>query len=651
MLRHWFAQPWLLTALVVLPLLAALSIRAWRRRRLALMKLGPSVALATAAAVRRWPRRLRGFCATLALLLLGVGIAGPQWDREIEPAAAPGRDLVVVVDCSWSMTAEEPSRLALARLALLDLADTLSKNSGQRVALVVFAGKARVLCPLTRDLDHFRTVVNELETQPGDWQLAPDKKAASGTRIGAALQAAVGEHEPRYRGAQDILLLSDGDDPAHDGEWAEGIGAARSAGIPVHVVGIGNPDRDAKIVAGGEELTFDGQIVTTRLQEDPLRDIARRTGGTYIPAHRRIQPLGALYLDRITNLPRREDVEDAVPTYRTRQIWFLLPAFVLLVCVLLIPEGAPRPPRPAPATPARRPVEAGFRMTARLAGSLTATALVLLLLGAAFLPMDAETLLRDGDAAYERGDVAGAVELYARALERSNDPPRMAYNLAAARYRLAVEGPEENRFRELREAEQLFRACVDQPGERGVRARYGLANCLLLRAGTGDLDALHGALVEYQRCLADPHANDLLKVEARHNLARARLLSLQLEPPKSAEQRRDPPENGNKETKDPGQKENEPQPQQGSPGEQDQQRSQLAQEKRSSEEKGGQAQQTDERPPPGAGGPTIPDSADPMPLTARDAADLLDKANRDIRTQRERDRRDRSRPVPGTRDW
>src|SRR5438270_12826092 len=99
MLRHWFANPWLLTALLALPLLTLLAAWARWRRRVALARLGPSAALAAYLAVRRWPRRLRAACAGLGLSLLAVGAAGPQWGRAVEESAAPGRDLVVVVDC------------------------------------------------------------------------------------------------------------------------------------------------------------------------------------------------------------------------------------------------------------------------------------------------------------------------------------------------------------------------------------------------------------------------------------------------------------------------------------------------------------------------------------------------------------------------
>jgi hypothetical protein len=149
------------------------------------------------------------------------------------------------------------------------------------------------------------------------------------------LQEAVAAHDPRpsFRGHLDILLLSDGDDPARDEEWREGAQAARDRGIPVHVVGVGNPNEDSKIPVRDGYLYHDEKLVLTRLHERPLQAIAERTGGTYTPAHTKALPLGELFRERIDNHAPREDGEDddALPAYRPRSSWFFGAAFCLLV--------------------------------------------------------------------------------------------------------------------------------------------------------------------------------------------------------------------------------------------------------------------------------------------------------------------------------
>jgi Ca-activated chloride channel family protein len=349
MLQHWFANSWAFYLMGLMPLLGLLGALALRRRNRALARFGSQPALELLVAERGWVRLLRGLFASLGLTLLVAGIAGPQWGRDWSQAVAPGRDLVVALDLSRSMFAEQPSRLHRAKQALADLAGALRERGGHRVGLVVFAARARVACPLTHDYDHFREAVEAL----GADHLPPDIAATdddeSGTRIGAGLRAAVGLHEPRFAGYQDVLLLSDGDDPARDGEWRLPAAEARARGIPVHTVGLGDPDQDSTIpTADGTPLEHDGRKVMTRLREEPLRDIAEITEGTYIPAHTRALPLGRLFRERIESRPARDDAEDSLPQYRQHYAWFLGGALLLLTLSVVV-GGFGRPRRPVPA--------------------------------------------------------------------------------------------------------------------------------------------------------------------------------------------------------------------------------------------------------------------------------------------------------------
>src|SRR4051794_8811315 len=140
-MRHAFAHPLLLWSLVLLPGLGLLALRGWRRRRQVLTLLGDVRSLGEVRAGGRGARLLRGSCLALGLACLALGAAGPQWGRDWGEAAAPGRDLVVVLDCSRSMLAEAPSRLERARAALLDLNQALRRRGGHRLGLVLFAGR------------------------------------------------------------------------------------------------------------------------------------------------------------------------------------------------------------------------------------------------------------------------------------------------------------------------------------------------------------------------------------------------------------------------------------------------------------------------------------------------------------------------------
>jgi Ca-activated chloride channel family protein len=385
-IQTWFADPLGLPARVAFSAtttLATFALFSIPRRRRTLSKLGGRLALHVLLGRNRpalfW-RFLRLVCATAGLLLLVVGIAGPQWGRDWEKSVAPGRDLVVVLDVSRSMLAEDvpPSanRLARATDALRDLGDTIQKRGGHRLALVAFTDRPLVLCPLTHDYDLFRAKLTEL-TYPAfcsrlerlDAAEHRSTKSPSGTRIGAALRKAVEIHDERYRGFQEILMITDGDDPAEDAEWRTGIDAARKHGIPVHVVGVGNPLADSRIpvprryVVTDEGpssergyLEYNGQAVLTRLREQPLEEIARRTGGTYTPAGTRDPALGELFHEAIESRGLREETDEALtlPVYEQHYAWFFGAGFALLAVQMLI--GNYRRPRAA-----RRPFLAWLR--------------------------------------------------------------------------------------------------------------------------------------------------------------------------------------------------------------------------------------------------------------------------------------------------
>jgi hypothetical protein len=269
--------------------------------------------------------------------------------------------------------------------------------------------------------------------------------------------------------------------------------------------------------------------------------------------------------------------------------------------------------------------------------------LALLLLGAAAAGPDPETLLRQGDAAFARGDLPGAATLYARALERAPDPGPAAFNLAATRYRLAVDGPVEHQARELHEAEGLYRGLADGPGPRRAAALFGLGNCLLVRAAAGDVAALNEARRCYRRCLAEPDLDAALADDVRHNLERARLLALQLDAPPESAQAQQGDENPNPREKPPeekGRDGQQPQPDLKGP-----RPAQKAGPQVVKAEDRGQAQVTDQQRP---GGRSVadPGSGDAPPP----AADVAEAARR-IEEEARAFRRRKVPAAAGVRDW
>jgi Ca-activated chloride channel family protein len=340
-----FARPEAVWLLLLLPAVGLLNVWARRRSRLAAGMVGRTATVAG----HRTPARVRwrwlGFAYPLAWVLLVLGLAGPRWGRSDESGVAVGRDIVVVIDLSRSMRADDvnappggwtkadpadryaPKRWLAAREAALDLLAGIAARGGHRVGLVVFAAHPKVVCPLTSDYDHVRTAIEEIDGDHPPIECRPGPaETISGTRIGAALTDAVALQDKRFPGFQDLFLLSDGDDPGEDRdvEWRRGTAKAREAGIPVYTVGIGNPDVGTPLALGEE-------LVSTKLEEDVLTRIANETRGEYIPVRTNTAHLGDFFRARLEPLPSREVSDDSLPLPRERYPWFLAPALGLLL--------------------------------------------------------------------------------------------------------------------------------------------------------------------------------------------------------------------------------------------------------------------------------------------------------------------------------
>ena len=272
-------------------------------------------------------------------------------------------------------------------------------------------------------------------------------------------------------------------------------------------------------------------------------------------------------------------------------------------------------------------------------------ALALALVGAAPGP-DPEVLLREGNEAFARGDFARAAALYEKAEVRATDPGLVAFNLAAAKYRLAeADGSPQA----LLEAEQAYRCCIEPGAPRLAAALYGLGNCLLLKAGDRDAATLKAAIECYDRCLREANPDEALADDVRYNRERARLALQQLlaQSGRPKEDRPNGEDDHNPERPDRAPLQN-PNGDLGPDGQGGQAGPAMV--------KPGPGQgpvPSDERPPGGQGTlPPVPDRADPAPLSPQDAAAHLEQANRRILEERQTYRRGNVRPpAPAVRDW
>lgn len=321
-----FARPEFLYLLVLLPLFGLMAIIAGRRRTAALAKFGRPETVSGLSTLRPGTRRRSRLFLFAALASMIVAASSPRWGKGGETGVVVGRDLVIVLDFSRSMTGADMAdpinkeRWQAGRAGIHQLLETVRQHGGHRLGLVVFAAKPWVVCPLTSDYDHFRARLDEFTptAPPPEIRPEPDEPIATGTAMGAAIRMALVTHDPRFPGYQDILLISDGDGPGVEIESERGIKDSADRQIPVHVAGVGDPNQATPLVVGDAD-----SVEFTKLQETFLRDIARRTRGEYLPARRETPPLGEWFATTIEPRPSRELSDDALPQPKDRAIWFL----------------------------------------------------------------------------------------------------------------------------------------------------------------------------------------------------------------------------------------------------------------------------------------------------------------------------------------
>jgi len=304
--------PWL----IALPLIA-LVVRWMERRRTAKLAraLGPRMRLL--ASNRGAPRRTAWFVAGLLFAL--IAMLQPAWGEGSRTVEERGVDLVVCLDVSRSMLARDdrPNRLGRAQNEIRELA---KRAEGDRLALVLFAGEARLEVPLTRDRNSFATMA-ALAT--------PLSIATGGSDLGHALMTALDALEGATGEHETILLITDGEDLEESGLRA--ARACRNQGITVHTIGIGSR-LGAKIPLeseGGEAYLRDGsgeQVVTAM---DPARlvRISDTTGGAFVSASEVDHPLVELYEREVLPMARKSFASREKKERANRYQWPLMAAF------------------------------------------------------------------------------------------------------------------------------------------------------------------------------------------------------------------------------------------------------------------------------------------------------------------------------------
>jgi Ca-activated chloride channel family protein len=340
-----FAEPQML-AFLALPIvvIAGLVLGAMLRRR-SLARFG-AAAVVEGQLKRPWPylRAARAIALVLGVACLAFASARPQYGGRIPMLKKRGIDIVVALDFSKSMLAQDvrPSRIERAKLELEELIKLLT---GDRIGLVAFAGDT-IRFPLTSD---YAAAI-------AFWRdLTPYDMPVGGTAIGKALTAAVrmlrplGEDADPAKTAEParskvIVLLTDGED--HEGDPAAVAAEAAEQGIVVYTVGFGSdsPELIPRYLDDGTTMGYQksdsGEYVTTALtpaNEDKLKEIAAKTGGRYYRAGAGLEGIAAV-VDAIRKMKQTEVEARQITVYDEVFQWFLAPAAALMLLAFALPE-------------------------------------------------------------------------------------------------------------------------------------------------------------------------------------------------------------------------------------------------------------------------------------------------------------------------
>ena len=272
-------------------------------------------------------RKLRDTLRITAFVLLVLALARPGYAPEKLSISRTGRDVVFAIDVSQSMLAEDvmPSRLAVAKQAVRD---ALNVFSNERVSLVVYAGSATILCPLTYDYDFVRYMLDQTHTRSADF---------GGTTLQSAVEKVVDQVLMKNRaGVQDLVLITDGGD--HGSQMGKVTQLLQEHSVDLLLLGIGNPHEGAPIPIEDVDgvrtlLRADKAIIYTKLDDAMLRALATQSSNAdYVAVGNKAFDFGQIYIEYVADREVSSSISgDGVVVYREASLFFVIPALLLLL--------------------------------------------------------------------------------------------------------------------------------------------------------------------------------------------------------------------------------------------------------------------------------------------------------------------------------
>ncbi len=274
-----FAAPQYLYALIALPALMAFVWWAFSRRAATVRRIGdPALIERLSLAVNRGMRRRRLVLWFIGVALIIFALARPQWGSDVQIVEQRGVQVMVALDISLSMLAQDlkPSRLERAKL---EIDDMMSKLTGDEVGIVLFSGSSFIQFPMTFDYATARTYLRHAN---------PSIISRQGTVIEKAIRTSLTGFSEERASQKIIVVMTDGEN--HEGDPVAAASEALEQGAVVYTVGFGSPEGEPLPIfdpagnVSGYRQDNQGQVILSRLDEATLQRVAEAGGGKYFRA-------------------------------------------------------------------------------------------------------------------------------------------------------------------------------------------------------------------------------------------------------------------------------------------------------------------------------------------------------------------------------
>jgi len=326
----YLVQPQYLLLLLLIPLLFVAYALQLRIRRKRIARLGnPELVkqlMPNASTGKGW---LKLSLLSLAWFFFVIGLARPQLGARLREHESQGVEVMIALDVSNSMLAEDysPNRLERSKLAISRLVDRLQ---GDRIGLVIFAGEAFVQLPITADYVSAKQFLKSITTESVPIQ---------GTDLAGALMASARSFSTQSERSRAIILISDGED--HEGEALDAARSIAEEGIRIYTIGVGSPQGKPIPKNGSLMKDANGEIVVTRLDEGILQEIAAIGGGKYVRAGNSEFGLNPI-IDDIRTLDKEQFNSVVFEDFDEQYMYFFAIALFFLILEFLVPETKAR---------------------------------------------------------------------------------------------------------------------------------------------------------------------------------------------------------------------------------------------------------------------------------------------------------------------